>query len=305
MACPNLPKLVITLMLHVEQNLNMPKTRRKAKTPKAQFHEQPGRKTRSKTIPSSRVESSGQVRQDLTKSCHTRQGVYLRIARSFIHPFHPPSPNLPTGLLGNDPNAVGHLYLIVGSRQDISRYSGLSADWLAKIAKFICEPRQDGGQLYTHTTGTVDQWYDQDRTANWAVVAPGNVLEERIYEFVPSGPVLLTQYSDRHQSSRTQDAHLASSSTFRTQLQSRDAGCVVTRYNLSVIASHLIPKRMGAAGASSMVSRFAGPHAAAGIHEFDATIGIMLLSTLDSLSDMYLMGFYHLQASHCISCYIH
>jgi hypothetical protein len=120
-------------------------------------------------------------------------------------------------------------------------------------------------------------------------------LQAKIYEFEPAGPVLLTQISQRQQRSRTSDAKRSSASTFRTQLLTRDEACVITRQPISLVASHLIPKRMVAAGATAVVSRFAGAHAAAGIHEFDATIGIMLVQTLDTLVDVYQVGFYHVR----------
>jgi hypothetical protein len=187
------------------------------------------------------------------------------------------------------------LYLISGSLLDISRYSGLTTEWLFRIAQFICDPRGPAGELYTHNTGTVAEWYDEDRSTDWVRVVPGDPLQAKIYEFEPTGPVLLTQISQRQQRSLTSDANISTAATFRNQLLTRDEACVNTRQPLqhTLVASRLIPKRTGAAGTIAIISRFAGANAAAGLHEFHATIGVMMFTTLDAFVDAYNVGFYH------------
>lgn len=41
----------------------------------------------------------------------------------------------------------------------------------------------------------------------------------------------------------------------------------------SLVATHLIPKRMGSDGAKAVVERFSGLQSAGGIHRYDARIG--------------------------------
>lgn len=62
---------------------------------------------------------------------------------------------------------------------------------------------------------------------------------------------------------------------------------------VSLIASHLIPKRMGTNGAEEVVRRFVGEQAAREVHRFHPAIGVLLVSTLDTLVDDHQLGFYH------------
>lgn len=74
--------------------------------------------------------------------------------------------------------------------------------------------------------------------------------------------------------------------------------CVITRYQNSLIASHLILKHMGSDGVKDTVTRFCGVHAAPGIHRFNPQIGILLISLLDKLVDLYQLSFYHVTVSY-------
>ena len=60
----------------------------------------------------------------------------------------------------------------------------------------------------------------------------------------------------------------------------------------SLIASHLVPKRLGTNGAKEVVTRFMGAEAARDIHRFHPCFGILLTSTLNNLVDRYKLGFY-------------
>lgn len=62
----------------------------------------------------------------------------------------------------------------------------------------------------------------------------------------------------------------------------------------SLVATHLIPKRMGSDGAKAVVERFSGLQSAGGIHRYDARIGILLSYALDLRADNYELGFYHI-----------
>jgi hypothetical protein len=54
---------------------------------------------------------------------------------------------------------------------------------------------------------------------------------------------------------------------------------------------------MGTEGAKDVVTRFVGAQASIGIHRFSPDIGVLLVSTLDSLVDSYKLGFYHVTVS--------
>jgi hypothetical protein len=62
----------------------------------------------------------------------------------------------------------------------------------------------------------------------------------------------------------------------------------VTDSSDAFIASHLILKHV----AKAVVETFGGVQAALDIHRFDPRIGILLLSSLDTLMDHYKLGFY-------------
>ena len=145
--------------------------------------------------------------------------------------------------------------------------------------------------------GTACYWQYKDRNADWRQVVLGDPLLPGIYEFVTSYPITLSKISERHSHSVTSIGSESSAATFRRHLDLRDGGCVVTRSAASLIASHLIPKRMDTDGAKEVVTRFEGAEAAHDIHRFHPSIGILLFSALDILVDHYNLGFYHVSVS--------
>jgi hypothetical protein len=229
-----------------------------------------------------------------TVATEAGQLVYIRVRRALLLPERTPDTNPPTA----GPPPTGHLYLIKGTFEDIGRYAHATVDWLIKIAHFICSPR-DAGQLYTHTTGTVSDWHDFDRTSIWKQGAHGDLLRPGIYEFESTSPIVLSKISERHPYSLhsvVTSGSRSNATTFARRVGLRDGGrCVVTTESDSptVIASRLIPMRMGSDGAQSVMTRFSGGQEAIDIHSFDPRIGILLFSSLDSLVTHYELGFYH------------
>ena len=225
-------------------------------------------------------------------------GIYIRVRWSLIQPTspvattstvaaHPPTTNAPPS----------HLYLIEGTIQRIARYAGTTVDWVIKVAHLICSPLRQG-QVYTHTTGTTRDWYHRDMGIDWRLVVPGEELLPGIYEFHADFSILLSRLSQRQSHSLTSAGAQSSASTFRRHLQTREAGrCGVTRLRQHLIASHLIPKRMGTQGAKSVVADFVGVQEAHYAHMFHEMIGILLTSTLDKEVDQYMLGFYHITVS--------
>ena len=208
----------------------------------------------------------------------TDQMIYIRVLQSVI-----------TTL---DPVPDRHLYLIQGSFGDIARYAGTTVNWIIKVANLICDP-SSAGHIYTHTKGTSDYWYDKDRNPDWRQVDLGDPLVAGIYEFVTAATITISKISERQIHSLTSAGSESSAATFQQDLNLRDGVCVVSQNTSSLIASHLVPKRIGTEGAKEVVTRFVGAGAARGIHRFHSSLGILLTSTLDYLVDRYKVGFYH------------
>ena len=92
--------------------------------------------------------------------------------------------------------------------------------------------------------------------------------------------------------SLTSIGSVSSAATFCRDVGLRDGACVVTQEPVALIASHLIPKRVGNDGAKEVVSRFVAAREACNIHIwFHASLGILLVSTSDNLVDCFKLGF--------------
>jgi len=86
--------------------------------------------------------------------------------------------------------------------------------------------------------------------------------------------------------------------TFRQQIEIREDGrCAVTRLRQQLVASHLIPKRMGTEGVKSVVADFVGEQETHYAHKFHEMIGILLIGTLDVEVDRYMLDFFHVAVS--------
>jgi hypothetical protein len=221
----------------------------------------------------------------------TSQWIYIRVLQSVIVSSMDPTITSDPTIVNLFPSTL-HLYLIQGSIDDIGRYAGTTVDWIIKVAHSICDP-SGAGQVYTHSVGMSYDWYEKDRNADWRKVVLGDTLLPGIYEFVTTSPITLSKISDRQSHSMTSVDSKSSATTFRRHLDLRDGSCAVTQSSYSLIASHLIPKRMGTGGAKEVVTRFVGAQEAQDIHRFHPSIGVLLFSALDTLVDHYTLGFYH------------
>ena len=215
------------------------------------------------------------------------QHVYIRVRRSLLEPTSTAAMNPPTT---SPPSA--HLYLIEGTIQDIGRYADTTVDWVIKVAHLICAPSREG-QVYTHMTGTPHDWYHRDRGTEWRQVVRGDPLLPGIYEFEARFPIVLSRLSAHQSRSMTSSGAESSAAIFRRHIEIRDDRCVVTHLAELLVASHLLPKRMGTEGAKRVVEEFVGAQAARQVHRFHAMIGILLIGSLDDLVDKYMLGFYH------------
>ena len=70
--------------------------------------------------------------------------------------------------------------------------------------------------------------------------------------------ITLSRISERRDHSLTSICSVFSAATFRRDVGLRDGACVVTQEPVALIASHLVPKRVGNDGAKEVVSRFVG-----------------------------------------------
>ena len=193
--------------------------------------------------------------------------------------------------------STGHMYLIQGTFEDITRYAGTTVDWVIKVAHLLCNPLGTG-QIFTHASGVPRDWYNTDRDSSWQEVVHGNFLLPNIYEFVTSHPITLSKISARHSRSVTTSGSQSqgNSNAFKRALSERDGPCVVIGSPPS-IGSHLIPRRVGQDGVAEILKCFVGPAEANGADIYDPRIGINLCAGVDPWVDAYKVGFYHMMVS--------
>jgi len=139
-----------------------------------------------------------------------------------------------------------------------------------------------------------------DRTG-WRRVENGEPLEARIYEYSPDtlddffAPAKICTRDDRSittSSPTTRDR----ARDFRDALLRRDMHCVVTGDQPAdiLIASHLIPRRLGDHVAQSVVDQFVASGTIPLPDCYNPQLGLLLLSTLDTWVDIFRIGFWHI-----------
>jgi hypothetical protein len=97
--------------------------------------------------------------------------------------------------------------------------------------------------------------------------------------------ITLTKMSLRHTRSVTTDTSIPQATAFRDALLRRHQTCVITQQPLqqSLVASHLIPRRLGDAGVQSAFQRFTDSSTI--VDRYDPLIGVPLVGTLDLFTD--------------------
>ena len=221
--------------------------------------------------------------------------LYLRIGRRFLCLFQPSTtadPDPPS--VPPPPGTTGNLYVIAASLDDLRPFAGDTVDWLITVARHIFEPL-GSSSLYTFTTQTLEWWLDRDSDSQWTQVLPGEELRPTIYEFRPDNNALvtLTKISLRHARSITTNNSIPRATPFRTALLQRDVRCVVSGQSRlrTLVASHLIPRRLGDSGVQSAFQRFTGSPTP--VRRYDPCIGVLLYGGLDNHVDVYEMGFWN------------
>ena len=149
--------------------------------------------------------------------------------------------------------------------------------------------------LYTPISGSADYWLDKDFIlSQWRQVQAGERLRPAIYEFRPNAPVTPSKLSHRQAQSIISDASAPRADAFRNELLQRDLTCVITREPILpqiLVASHLVPKRLGDAGVQSVIQRFTGSNTI--VRRFDPRLGVLLSTNLDCLVDGFEIGFWN------------
>jgi hypothetical protein len=131
-------------------------------------------------------------------------------------------------------------------------------------------------------------------------VVPGETLLPNIYEFESTSPILLSKISERHNHSETSVNSTSNATAFAQHVKQREGNlCAVTRLPDNLKASHLIPKRLGPAGVTDVMTRFSGAQVTPGIMDiFDPRLGLYLTGNLDILVDNFRLGFFHYMVSY-------
>ncbi|KAF5373230.1 hypothetical protein D9615_007414 [Tricholomella constricta] len=224
------------------------------------------------------------------------QTLYLRVNRKFLFLFPAatqqqpnPQPSAPL------PGTTGNLNVIVAQLPALRPFAGDTVDWLIKVARFIFEPLGTSS-LYTFTTKTVEWWLNREMEPSlWRQVGFGEQLEATIYEFRLDNDALvaLTRISLRPTRSVTTQTSAPRANMFRDTLLRRHQRCIITQSPIPslLVASHLIPRRLGDAGVHATVERFTGDSNV--LDRYDPIIGVPLLATLDLLVDTYHLGFWN------------
>ena len=223
--------------------------------------------------------------------------LYLRVSREFLNQLLAPTEDQPDpNPLPPPPGIGGHLFAIRQDIQDLRPFAGETVDWLIRVARLMFEPLGNSS-LFTFTVNTVEWWMNRDMVpAQWRQVQLGELLRPTIYEFRPNNnaPITLSRISVRQSHSLTTNTSQPHADAFRETIRGRDTRCIITHAQFfdMVIASHLIPKRIGDVATRSVVQRFTGLDAA-DVTRFDPMLGILLAKQLDSLVDQYRLGFWH------------
>jgi hypothetical protein len=222
--------------------------------------------------------------------------LYLRVNRKFLLLLPAATPDQPNPQASAPlPGTTGNLNVIIANLRQLRPFAGNTVDWLIKVARLMFEPLGTSS-LYTFTTESLEWWLDREmEPSTWRQVVHGEQLRATIYEFRPDNDALiaLTRMSLRHTRSVTTNTSRPRATEFRNVLLRRHKTCIVSPHPLEslVIASHLIPRRLGDAGVQSAVQRFTGSSII--VDRYDPLVGVPLLATLDLLTDHYDMGFWN------------
>ena len=196
-----------------------------------------------------------------------------------------------------------HMYLIEGTFSDIARFAGTTVEWIIRVAHLLCDPLGNV-HVFTHTTGSLSDWYSSDRTPSWQEVTHGDQLLPGIYEIEITHPIVISQICEQDKISVTTTEPAFNATAFHDLLIKCDAICVVSGSEAPLKASYLIPRHIGSDRARDIMEQFADVTEATGIHNYDPRIGIMLFKGVGYWVDHFQVGFYHIAVSHQMQLFI-
>jgi len=227
------------------------------------------------------------------------QTVYLRIHKTLLNRHHDSTPVQPVPPpSGPDPDATGHVVVIAANILDLQPFAGDFVNWLIKIAQLLFEPLDAHPEirLYRPTTHDTQYWQSNDfDPVQWVQVQNGEILRATLYEYRPANnqSVTISKQSLRIGQSTPSDFSANAATLFRHDLLLRDAGSILsgTAVENYIIASHLIPKRLGDGGIGSVMHRFTG--ITGPVTRFDRRLGVMLAKGVEDTSvDGFEVGFW-------------
>ena len=243
---------------------------------------------------------SGKQRADTPGEVETSppQMLYLRVNKKFLN-LLPEATDLqpqPQPIPPVD-GTTGNLNIIVAGLSSLDPYTGGASDWLLAVARLILDPH-DAGSLYVlMPEESVQDWLEreiEDDLSRWTVVQPGQPLRATIYELRPANNAHFTpvKMSIRHARSMTSSGSANRATLFRDALLRRDTTCIITGApdHPFLVASHLIPRRLGDAGVQAVVQRFTGSNDPVDI--YDPRLGVLLSGPMDAAVDVYWVGFW-------------
>lgn len=223
--------------------------------------------------------------------------LYLRVNRRFLYLLPSPTEDQPRAdpqPLAPPPDTTGNLNIIIADLSDLRPFAGDTVNWLIRVARLIFEPLGTSS-LHTFVTGSVEYWLDREMDPSWRPVVQGEPLTSTIYEFCPDNNALLslTKISDRRARSMTTNTSAPQAGPFRTTLLQRHQRCIISQQPDpgALVASHLIPRRLGDVAVQSAFHRFTGSQAV--VNRFDPLLGVLLNAMLDTYVDSYRVGFWN------------
>ena len=85
---------------------------------------------------------------------------------------------------------------------------------------------------------------------------------------------------------------MSRAAAFRSELLRRDRACIISQQpiELTLAASHLIPRKLGDAGVQSAMERFTG--SSTPVDKYNHTIGVLLFLSLGVFVDSFRVGFW-------------
>ncbi|KAH9996768.1 hypothetical protein BJV77DRAFT_1085320 [Russula vinacea] len=191
------------------------------------------------------------------------------------------------------------MYLIEGTFSDIAQFAGTTVEWIIRVAHLLCDPLGNV-HVFTHTTGSLSDWYSSDRTPSWQEVSHGDQLLPGIYKIETTRPIVISQICEQDKILVTTTESAFNATTFHDHLIKHDTICAVSGSEAPLKASHLIPRCIGSDRARDIVEQFANVTEATGIHDYDPRIGIMLFKGVGYWVGHFQVGFYHIADTYTI-----